>query len=73
MLVLAVGVTVVLFVKAAEIEGKSTILWGGMSVAVWALTIFVLGWSVRGGLLGQVCLFVGITLFRVWRDARRKN
>ena len=56
----------VFFYKAAEFENTSTVVWTGLSVL-----ISVLIWLVHGGLvflaLGQVLLFVGITVYRMFR------
>ena len=62
-------VCAVFFYRAGEFEGSSGIVWAGMSavisIAIWA-------W-LHGGLiavlLGQVALFVGITLYRSYKKS----
>lgn len=62
----------VLFYKAAELEGESEILWVGLSVGVFALTWFGMGWGFPGNLAGQALLFGGIAVYRAWRDHTRE-
>jgi hypothetical protein len=58
----------VFFYRAGEFERTSGMAWAGLSIlisiAIWSL--------LRGGffsvLLGQVGLFVGITLYRYWKN-----
>ena len=54
----------VFFYRAAEFEDGPGLLWAALSVAISLLfwMVFRLGWI--GIILGQVGLFVGITLFR---------
>jgi hypothetical protein len=61
------------YYKAGEIENSSGILWAGMSVGVYCLTWFVIGWGIPGDLLGQVLLLAGITLYRVIRDSGKSS
>ena len=57
-----------LFWKAGEEEMDSGYLWGGLSVVVSALVIFVFGGGVILELFSQVALFFGIAIVRVWLD-----
>jgi hypothetical protein len=61
------------YYKAAEIDNTSGILWAGMSVAVFAITWFAIGWGIPGDLLGQFALLAGITLYRVFRDSKNSS
>ena len=54
-----------LFWKAGEQEMDSGFLWGGLSVVVSALVIFVFGGGVVAELVAQIGLFFGIALVRV--------
>ena len=58
----------VIFYKAAEMEDASGGLWAALSVGVYAVTWFVLGWGFLLCFLGQVGLFVGITIFKMLRS-----
>ena len=58
----------IFFYRAGEDENSSGMLWGFLSVLISVLVWRVLGWGFLGVLFGQILLFVGITLFRTWRD-----
>jgi hypothetical protein len=58
---------VIFFCRAAEFEDESTLIWGGLSVAISAVTFFWLHCGWLGISLGQIGLFVGITIFRILR------
>jgi hypothetical protein len=60
------------FYKAADIENASAILWSGLSLVVFCVTWFVIGWGIPGNLLGQFLLLAGITGARIYRDYRGK-
>jgi hypothetical protein len=45
-------------------------LWAALSVGVYALTWFVLGWGFILCVVGQVGLFVGITIFKMATSSR---
>jgi len=55
------------FYRAAEFENESRLLWCGLSLVISLATLFYFQWGLLGTVLGQVGLFVGITLFRVTR------
>jgi hypothetical protein len=57
----------VFYYRAAEAEKESSLLWCGLSVLISIATMFLLPWGWLGTLLGQVGLFVGITIFRMMR------
>ncbi len=57
----------IFFHRAAEFENESSLLWTGLSVVIFVMTLFVLGWGWLGCLLGQAGLLLGITFFRVLR------
>ena len=58
---------VVFFCRAAESEDESPLIWGGLSATISALLFFWLGCGWLGISLGQIGLFVGITIFRMLR------
>ena len=55
------------FYRAAEIENASGLLWCSLSVLISVACMFFLHWGLLGVVLGQVGLFVGITVFRMTR------
>ncbi|MGA9453499.1 MAG: hypothetical protein WBW41_19405 [Verrucomicrobiia bacterium] len=55
------------YYRAAEFENESRLLWCGLSLVLSLATLFYFHWGLLGAVLGQVGLFVGITLFRVTR------
>lgn len=57
----------VFFYKAAEFEDASTTIWTGLSVLISILVLLLLGGGLLFLALGQAALFVGITLYRVFR------
>jgi len=58
---------VIFFCRAAEFEDESTLIWGGLSVTISAVAFFGLGCGWLGISIGQVGLFIGITIFRMLR------
>jgi hypothetical protein len=65
--ILIVAVFGAFFYRAAEMENASSLLWCGLSVAISVAILFFLHWGLLGIVLGQIGLFVGITLFRMMR------
>ena len=65
--ILIVAVFGAFFYRAAEMENASSLLWCGLSVAISVAILFFLHWGLLGIVLGQIGLFVGITLFRMTR------
>jgi hypothetical protein len=57
----------VFFYKAAEFEDASTTIWTGLSILISILIWLVLGGGLVSLALGQVLLFVGITVYRMFR------
>ncbi len=55
------------YYRAAEMENESRLLWCGLSLVLSLVTMFFLNWGLLGTVLGQVGLFVGITVFRLTR------
>jgi hypothetical protein len=55
------------FYRAAEFENESGLLWCSLSVLISIAVMFFLHWGLLGVVLGQVGLFVAITLFRIAR------
>ena len=60
---LIVGLT--FFTRAAAMEKKSQMTWGGLSVAASLLAMFVFKGGWLSVLFSQVGLFITITLYRV--------
>jgi hypothetical protein len=52
-------------------KNASGILWAALSVVVFLITWFLLGWGFVGNLLGQVALLGGIAVVRAVRDSRK--
>jgi hypothetical protein len=55
------------YYKAGEMETGSGLLWAGLSLMISLATIGLNGGVVAVS-LGQVALFLGIAVFRAWRD-----
>ena len=54
----------IIYYKAADIENQSTLLWTGLSIAV-SLATAILGLGLIALIIGQVLLFLAITLVRL--------
>ena len=65
LMVLVIGCFGAFYYRAAQFENESTLIWCGLSVSISALTVFWLHWGLLGIILGQLGLFIGITLFRL--------
>jgi hypothetical protein len=65
--ILLIAAFAAFFYRAAEFENESRLLWCGLSLVISVAAFFFLLWGWLGILLGQVGLFVGITLFRMTR------
>jgi hypothetical protein len=59
----------VFFHRAAEMEEAPSWIWSALSILISVLTIFWLHWGWLGIILGQVGLFVGITVIRILRKS----
>ncbi len=60
--------SVVVFGKAAQMEGRSPLVWGGLSLGLWlASTQFLVG-GIVGGVLSQVLLFAGLAALAMARN-----
>ncbi|HVS19454.1 MAG TPA: hypothetical protein VMT18_12690 [Planctomycetota bacterium] len=59
------------FVKGAQLEGRSGLAWGGASMLAWLLATWVFGGGLVLGLLSQVLLFAGLTLWAMRRGKVR--
>lgn len=66
--IIAAGVCAMFFYGAAQREQAPAVVWAALSVLISVLFIFFTPWRIWGVFGGQVLLFVGITLFRLWRD-----
>jgi hypothetical protein len=58
----------ILFYKAADMEDQSTVIWSGLSVGLYLLTLCLLGWGLLGNLLAQAGLMIAIVGVRMVRD-----
>jgi len=65
--ILIVGAFAAFFYRAAEFENESPLLWSGLSLMISLAAMFFVHWGWWGVVLGQLALFVGITLFRIAR------
>jgi hypothetical protein len=65
--ILMVVMFAVFFYRVAEMENESGLLWCGLSVVISLATLFLFHCGWLGIALGQVGLFVGITIFRMVR------
>ena len=64
-LIIAVGAA--FYYRAAEFENESTWIWCGVSLVISAVALLWLHCGWLGILMGQVGLFIGITIFRILR------
>jgi len=60
-------VCAVFFYRAGEFEGSSGITWAGLSAVISFAMLRWLQGGVIAVLLGQVALFIGITLYRSYK------
>jgi hypothetical protein len=67
--ILAGAICVSFFARGAHMDGKSPVLWGGMSLALWLAVTWFLGGGLALVLGAQVLLFAGITVVHARRDA----
>ena len=66
--IIAVVVAAVMFYGAATRERAPAVVWAALSVLASVLAIAFTPWRVWGVLGAQVVLFIGIALFRLWRE-----
>jgi len=59
----------IFYYRAGESEGSSGILWAGLSMGISLLLWVVLHYGLIMMLLGQIALFLGITIIRVARKS----
>ena len=60
--------TVVFFYKAGEADLDAGLWWTGISLILWLVALFVLGWGVVGGTALQVALAVLLILRHRWES-----
>jgi len=65
--ILLIAVFAAFFYRAAEFENEPRLLWCGLSLVISIVTMLLFRWGWLGVVLGQVGLFVGITVFRMTR------
>jgi hypothetical protein len=66
--ILVLGFCVAFFVKGARLEGRSALMWGGMSLGAWLLAMFVAGGGRLAGVASQALLFLALTGHAYWRE-----
>jgi len=72
-MLLVLFASVSLFAKAAQMDGRSPLVWGGLSLGSWiAVTQFAIG-GLAGALISQVALFVGLTAAAIVRDRKERQ
>jgi hypothetical protein len=57
----------IFYFRAGESEGSSGIVWSAASIAISMVIWRIFGWGWFGILIGQIALFVGITIIRIIR------
>jgi hypothetical protein len=57
----------IFFCRTAESEDESTLIWGGLSVTISLVAFLWLHCGWLGISIGQLGLFVGITIVRILR------
>ena len=68
MTILAVVACASFFVKGAQMEGRSPLVWGGLSLGLWlTFTSYIIA-GLIGGLLSQVVLFIGLAMLPLRRN-----
>ena len=55
--------------EARDGSRNNGLLWAGLSIAISALLIQIFGTGWFSLLLAQIGLFIGITIFRTFRDS----
>ncbi|MHC4923798.1 MAG: hypothetical protein ACYTG4_06930 [Planctomycetota bacterium] len=69
--ILFAGGCIAFFARGAKEAGKPQWLWAGLSLAISLLFILVIPLGFFGLILGQLGLFVGLTIMGVMEDKRR--
>jgi uncharacterized membrane protein YGL010W len=59
----------IFYYRAGEFEGSSGLAWAALSILISVLIWRLLDGGFLAVLLGQVGLFVGITLYRSWKKS----
>jgi hypothetical protein len=59
----------IFFHRAADFEGESGLLWSILSLLISGAILFFFHWGWMACLLGQLSLFVGITVVRMIRKS----
>lgn len=60
----------VFYYRVGEHDYDSGWLLGAVSVTLWAVGAYLLGWSWPGNLLLQALLFVALTIWNMAKDPR---
>ena len=67
--ILIIAAFAVFYYRAAEFENESTLIWCGLSLTISMVMLFWLHAGWLWIILGQIGLYVGITLVRVLRKS----
>jgi len=67
---IAMIVFAIIYYKAAQIENTSALLWVGLSIIV-SLAITIVGFGLLALIIGQVLLYLAITLVRLLASKRK--
>ncbi len=59
----------IFFYRAGVFDGGPGLLWTALSIAISLLIWQWLGWGLLAMIIGQLGLFISITIFRVIRKA----
>jgi hypothetical protein len=59
----------IFYYRAGEFEGRSGVVWAGLSITLSLLVWRIFHWGWPGILLSQVGLFAGITVGRTLRKS----
>ena len=62
-----IAVFAAFFYRATEIENAPALLWCGLSIAISVAVLYFLHLGWLGIILGQLGLFIGITVLRMAR------
>lgn len=65
--IVVLAVCAIFFFRAGQHERSWGVLWALLSVAVSFVALYFLNWGLIGVFAGQAVLFLGITLYRVWK------
>lgn len=69
---LALFACIAFFVTGARMDGRSPVVWGGLSLGVW-LVFTQLCWSgIGGGIVSQFLLFAALGCYGIFKERRTR-